>query len=147
MRRTHSAGGVVLNTKGEIVVVSQRGKSWSLPKGHLDEGENKLEAAKREIAEETGLTKLTLVQELGTYERLKMNSENKDNHKELKVMTFFLFTTPQNTLSPQDKENPDARWVAIENVATLLTHPKDKTFFESVIPLIKKHLQTQKNQK
>lgn len=37
---TKSAGGIVINKNGKILVVSQHGTSWSLPKGHLDEGES-----------------------------------------------------------------------------------------------------------
>ena len=33
------------------MVVNQNHDSWSLPKGHIDEGEDKLTAAKREIFE------------------------------------------------------------------------------------------------
>lgn len=61
MRTMFSAGGVVMNPLHEIAVVSQRGDSWSLPKGHLDPGEDALQAAKREIREETGLTDIVLV--------------------------------------------------------------------------------------
>ena len=55
MKQTESAGGVVVNLKGEILVVSQHGKSWSLPKGHLDPGEDALSAAQREVYEESGI--------------------------------------------------------------------------------------------
>ena len=30
----------MLNAKGEVLVVSQHGVSWSLPKGHIDPGED-----------------------------------------------------------------------------------------------------------
>ena len=49
-KETTSAGGVVMNSKGEVLVVSQGGTSWSLPKGHVEVGEDSLKAAKREIA-------------------------------------------------------------------------------------------------
>ena len=64
MKKTESAGGVVLNTKGEVLVVSQHGTSWSLPKGHLDEGESELAAARREIREESGVCELKLLKKL-----------------------------------------------------------------------------------
>lgn len=145
MRRTHSAGGVVLNAEGAVAVVSQRGKSWSLPKGHRDGDEALIETAKREIAEETGLTQLTCIQELGTYERPKMTSEDKDGHDEMKVMTFFLFTTRERTLSPHDKDNPEAQWVPLEDVASRLTHPKDKTFFRKIMPLVEGYIKNKRN--
>ena len=132
MRKTYSAGGVVLNKKGKVLVVNQKLIDWSLPKGHIEPGEDKLEAAKREICEETGINKLFFIRELGTYERPKMDSENKDDKEEMKVMTFFLFTTPEIKLSPQDKDNPEARWVNVDYVEHLLTHPKDKAFFRKI---------------
>ena len=58
MKKTKSAGGVVLNNKGEILIVNQHGNSWSLPKGHIEEGEEILEAAKRETYEESGIRNL-----------------------------------------------------------------------------------------
>ena len=54
-KHTESAGGVVLNEKGEVLVVSQKGETWSLPKGHLDEWETARQAAEREICEESGV--------------------------------------------------------------------------------------------
>jgi 8-oxo-dGTP pyrophosphatase MutT (NUDIX family) len=58
MRKTHSAGGVVTNDEGKVLVVNQRGTSWSLPKGHIDPGESALAAAEREIYEESGIRDL-----------------------------------------------------------------------------------------
>ena len=54
MKNTKSAGGVVKNQEGKILVVNQRGTSWSLPKGHIEEGEDSLTASRREIEEESG---------------------------------------------------------------------------------------------
>ncbi len=47
-----------MNKKRQVLVVNQRGLSWSLPKGHLEEGEKTLAAARREIYEESGLKDL-----------------------------------------------------------------------------------------
>jgi 8-oxo-dGTP pyrophosphatase MutT (NUDIX family) len=63
MKKTHGAGGVVTNNEGKVLVVSQHGTSWSLPKGHINPGENALVAAKREIYEESGIRDLELIRE------------------------------------------------------------------------------------
>lgn len=133
MRKTHSAGGVVTNDEGKVLVVSQHGTSWSLPKGHIDPGENPLEAARREIYEESGVRDLELVRELGTYERHKIGANGGEDRSELKAITMFLFRTKEKSLRPVDPENPEAKWVERSKVAPLLTHEKDKEFFARVV--------------
>ena len=92
-----------------------------------------LTAAKREIYEETGIQDLQLVKELGTYERFRMSKRPQDeDRKELKVITLFLFETNTVDLKPIDPANPEARWVNKDEVVNLLTHSKDKEFFESI---------------
>jgi len=134
MKRTASGGGVIINKLGQVLVVSQHGTSWSLPKGTLEEGEDARTAAVREIREETGITQLNFIKELGSYERYMIGKNGGEYRGHLKHLTFFLYTTDETELMPIDPENPEARWVAPGCVASLLTHPKDKKFFESKLP-------------
>src|SRR5262249_29677048 len=128
----NSAGGIVLNQKGQVALVKNGPDFWGFPKGHIDAGEDALTAAKREIFEETGLKTLTLVREFPIYERYKGNSNNGgDDTAELKIIQMFLFTTTEEELMPQDKSNPEARWVAPGKVENMLTHPKDRKFFRN----------------
>ena len=133
MKNTRSAGGVVLNKKGRVLVVSQRGNSWSLPKGHLDKGESPLEAARREVLEESGVGRLELVKKLGAYTRYRIGKDGGEDRAERKHMTFYLFTTAQMRLKPRDVNHPEARWVKPADVAGMLTHPSDARFFSRVI--------------
>jgi 8-oxo-dGTP pyrophosphatase MutT (NUDIX family) len=133
MRPTESAGGIILNPLNEVAVVSQRGDSWSLPKGHVDPGETPQQAAEREVAEETGITQLAFIRELGSYERYRIGKDGKgEDASELKRIHMFLFKTLQQALAPTDPLNPEARWIPINEVTDILTHPKDKEFFESI---------------
>ena len=133
VRKIKSAGGVVVNPNGEILVVNQHGDSWSLPKGHIDEGETALEAAKREIFEESGVGELTLVKSLHSYERFRIGQGGVgEDRTELKQIEIFLFRANQAELAPRDPANPEARWVAKDEVSKLLTHPKDREFFEKI---------------
>ncbi len=133
MRNTRSAGGVVLNTNGEVLVVSQHGTSWSLPKGHIEEGEDAMTAARRETEEESGVSSLEFIKDLGSYQRYKIAGDGGDDQSELKNIIIFLFRTNQLELKPIDPENPEARWVKKEEVVNLLTHQKDKEFWLSVM--------------
>lgn len=130
MKITETAGGIVLNQKGLVLVVNQNGTSWSLPKGHIEKDEDRLTAARREIYEESGITELTLLRELNSYQRFRIGIDGNDDMSELKTIHMFLFTTNQSELSPVDPDNPEARWVNKREVAELLTHPKDREFFE-----------------
>jgi len=130
--KTQTAGGVVISKKGKVLVVNQRGGSWSLPKGHIEEGEDAKTAAIREIEEETGITRLNLVKELGSYLRYKIGLDGRDDSHELKHIHMFLFNTDEEKLCPQDANHPEARWVHPDDVEGLLTHPKDKVFFKSI---------------
>jgi len=133
MKKTLTAGGVVVNPSGEVLVVNQHGNSWSLPKGHVDPGEEVLAAAKREIFEESGIRELTLIKDLGRYERYRIGLNGGEDRSELKTIHMFLFTTSQTHLAPSDPDNPEARWVAKEEVAALLTHPQDRAFYVRVL--------------
>lgn len=127
------AGGIVWNPKLGVIVVNQNHNSWSLPKGHVEQGEALLSAAFREIREETGIqeNKLTLIGKLATYERDRIQREHGDT-PEMRQITLFLFTTTETKLAPEDPMNPEARWVTIDKVSSLLTHEKDKEMFESL---------------
>lgn len=133
MIHTESAGGVVVNAEGRVLLVSQHGTSWSLPKGHLEEGETPLEAARREIHEESGVSRLELVRPLGSYSRHRIGADGGLDKSELKTIHLFLFRTDATELSPLDSDNPEARWVERESVTELLTHAKDKEFFASIL--------------
>ncbi len=124
-----TAGGIVMNDEGLFLVVNQHGNSWSLPKGGIKPGEDALTAAKREIYEEAGVTELTLVRELGSYQRYKISLSGGDDKSDLKTIHMFLFKTRQKKLRPIDKDNPEARWLPKEEVARILTHRKDREFF------------------
>ena len=128
------AGGVVWNPVLGVVVVSQPNSTWSLPKGHVEEGESHLGGAIREIKEETGIPmdKLKLISKIGTYERARIPLKPTDT-PEMRSITLYLFKTTAKNLKPEDPINAEARWVPISEVISLLTHPKDKEFFETLM--------------
>ncbi|HRY63643.1 MAG TPA: NUDIX domain-containing protein [Patescibacteria group bacterium] len=92
MKITESAGGVVVGPDNKIVVVNQNGNSWSLPKGHIDPGEDEVTAAKREIHEEAGIRpdNLQMIKKLGTYERTRIGLDGQDDLSETKIIHIYL---------------------------------------------------------
>lgn len=63
-RHIDAAGGIVKNTKGQILFI-YKNKRWDLPKGQVRRKEKKTEAAIREISEECGVKKLDLLRKIG----------------------------------------------------------------------------------
>ena len=128
------AGGVVWNNKLGVVVVNQNHNSWSLPKGHVEDGEETLGAAIREIREESGIPEsaLTLVKEIAHYERkrTKLRDGDTDEYREI---TLYLFTTDWERLTPEDPENPEALWIPPPVVPDILTNVVDKKEFARII--------------
>ncbi len=134
-RQTQCAGGLIYNDKNQIIIVNQNHDSWSLPKGHVDEGETILEAAIREIYEETGLDTPKYIKSLGQYGRYRIGLDGNDDKSEYKNIAIFLFKSNENKLVPIDPNNPEAKWVSVDEALDLLTHEADKIFLKNSLPL------------
>src|SRR6185503_110786 len=69
--REPTAGGIIYRfssknpAKVEILLLQDSKGRWTIPKGHIEEGESPRQAAEREIAEETGLTNVKVGPWLG----------------------------------------------------------------------------------
>jgi 8-oxo-dGTP pyrophosphatase MutT (NUDIX family) len=124
--RERSAGGVVVRD-GEIVVIvptrraSDGSKVLALPKGHIDPGENEIEAATREVREETGIV-AELVRELGE-SRYWYRREGKTIPKSV---MFFLFDYVEGDTADHDDEVEEARWIALADAQRELSHAAER---------------------
>lgn len=67
--REPTAGGIVFrrNQAGEveILLIQDSKDRWTIPKGHIEEGEKASETARREITEEVGLKEMKIMDWLG----------------------------------------------------------------------------------
>lgn len=120
-----AAGGMVINQKGALLMIFRRGK-WDLPKGKWDEGETLEQCALREVSEETGLTKLSLVRGLKTtYHTYSFHGKTvlKPTH------WYLMHHHGKENFLPQTEEGiTEIRWV----------HRKDaKRMIENTYPSIK----------
>ena len=123
-----SAGGLVIDTTGtKGLLIARRDQKdqtrliWSLPKGHIEEGETPEIAAIREVAEETGITS-EISRSLGVIDFWFMAS-GKRIHK---TVHHFLFKEVGGSLQPQVTEVDDVAWVPLEEVVDRLAYPDEK---------------------
>jgi 8-oxo-dGTP pyrophosphatase MutT (NUDIX family) len=124
--RERSAGGVVVRGDEVVVIVPTRRASdgsrvLALPKGHIDPGENALQAATREVREETGIVG-ELVTELGEtrywYRR--------DGQTIPKSVCFYLFSYIEGSTDDHDDEVEEARWIALQDAQSELSHAAER---------------------
>jgi len=113
-----TAGGIVVRFENNCplvaIVKKERRKftKYSLPKGHIENGETLEETARREIYEETGIADLQLVLFLTSTGRLnRRKSAWKVNH-------FFFFVTEQVECVPLE-DDKETLWFPIDNLPEL----------------------------
>lgn len=67
--REPTAGGIVYRrnkeSQVEFLLIQDAKDRWTIPKGHIEDGETARKAAEREIREETGLKKMSVLNWLG----------------------------------------------------------------------------------
>jgi 8-oxo-dGTP pyrophosphatase MutT (NUDIX family) len=94
---------------------------WSLPKGHIEEGETPEQAAIREVAEETGINS-QITRSLGVIDFWFM-AGGKRIHK---TVHHFLFTEVGGVLAPQESEVDKVSWFPLEEIVDRLAYPDEK---------------------
>ena len=125
-----SAGGLVIDSTGTqgllIGRIDHKDASgqrllWSLPKGHIEEGETPEEAAIREVAEETGITS-AIAKPLGVIDFWFM-AGGKRIHK---TVHHFLFSEVSGVLTPQVSEVDEVSWFPLSEIVERLAYPDEK---------------------
>lgn len=103
-----------------VVIVPARRKVLALPKGHPDGDETPLQAAIREVKEETGVD-ADPVEELGAI----CYSYERRGHTVDKEVVFYLLNYRSGDLA-HDHEIADVRWIELEEAVRSLTYPGER---------------------
>ncbi len=130
-RTAYSAGGVCYRWAGNVpevvLIATVGGTRWGLPKGQPEDDETPAEAARRELAEETGIVGEVL-QPLSLIDYW-FRAGSARIHKSVE---FFLLRFSGGILAPQLSEVDDVRWVALPEALTLISFPRERAVLERV---------------
>ncbi len=143
-------GIIVLNKKNKVFVakrIDNPGKFWQMPQGGVDDGENFLAAAYRELEEETSMKKVELIKELDgmtTYELPKylLGVIWKGRYKGQKQKWFlmrYLGKDDEINLKTNNPEFFEWKWVDIDMLTDVVVDFKLKVY-EELKEKIKKYL-------
>jgi ADP-ribose pyrophosphatase YjhB (NUDIX family) len=129
--REPTAGGIVFRRKPgakevEILLIQDAKNRWTIPKGHIEEGESAKQTAEREIREETGLQHLRVLSWLG-----KINFRYR-RQQSLVLMTTEIFLV--ECLKDSDKLRPEDWMNGIKWFST--SEALDKIEYEDIGKII-----------
>lgn len=136
--RETSAGGVVFRRGAEdevrFLLIRDSYRNWGLPKGHLEPGEPPADAARREVAEETGLGDLILhgpIQVIDWYFRFRGKTIHKYCH-------FFLFESKQGEPVPQAEEGiTDCSWHPLGASVDTISYDNARSVLERAADMVR----------
>ena len=130
-----SAGGVIIREeKGKpfVLLIKDSYGHWTWPKGHLEGKETPEEAAVREIAEETGLDNVKIIEKLG---------EQKYRHvlhgtKIFKTVYIFLVQCfGEGSLKIQTSEIASGEWFSPQDALKTIEYRGSKALLEKGIKI------------
>ena len=137
----NGVGIVVLNKKNKVFVakrIDNPKNFWQMPQGGVDKGENFLNAAYRELEEETGIKNVELIQEIDgtmTYELPDhlLGIIWKGKYKGQKQKWFLMRYLGDNgdiNIKTRKPEFFDWKWVDLEQITELVVDFKYNVYKE-----------------
>ena len=122
---------MILNTKNQILVgkrLDNPSGYWQMPQGGIDEGEDSLSAAYRELKEETSITKVELIKELDGFITYELPNHLlgiiwKGKYKGQKQKWFIMkFTGEDSEINIKTKkpEFLEWKWIDLESLTKVV---------------------------
>ena len=112
-----AAGGLVKRTDNKFLFIYRNNK-WDLPKGGVEKKELIIDAAKREVTEETGVSDIIVEKKISeTYHIFKKGKR----FRLKKTYWFKMSTTYMGKTNPQTEEGIEkTKWVSYKNIEDIL---------------------------
>jgi bis(5'-nucleosidyl)-tetraphosphatase len=129
VKRARSAGGVVFRRnagRAEILLLKHESGKWMLPKGTIEPGETPEAVALREVREETGISRVRVVADLGE-ERYHFFWRAEDTYYDKTVRYYLLEFLGGEEPAPQGEEGFVAcEWVGLDDALERITYKETR---------------------
>lgn len=112
-----------------FLIQHHKGLYWAFPKGHAEPGETPLQAAERELGEETGLQIKRLLKEVPFQETYGFTRE----HSFVQKTVYYFLAEVKGSVHLQPEEVYDGRWVKLEEAEEFITFPEAKRIYHEAI--------------
>ena len=131
MKKEKAAGCIIIKENKVLLIKQKNGNFWGFPKGHLEEGETEIEAAKRETLEEIGLE--VIIDKTKRYETNYIIRNEID-----KTSVFYLAKIKAGEITKQEEEIEDIQWFEFDEALSKITYDNLRKIFEQALKDIKK---------
>lgn len=118
MKQHNTAGGVLFDTTcKKVFLIHKLGRDeWLLPKGHIEDGESIVFAAKREIYEETGYSDFIILGHTPVMTNVfKFDDEGKEAVKNVHIFAVILLSDKNTDTKWQVEEDLGGSWFLVED--------------------------------
>lgn len=116
-----SAGAVIFHGKDYLLLLYGAGH-WDFAKGHIEKGESETDALRREIAEETGLTDIRIID--GFMEKISYFFRSKDRVVKKEVI-FYLVESGSRSVRIS-REHDDFVWLPFDKAVEKVSYKNAK---------------------
>lgn len=132
MNTIEKAGAIILKDKNKptdiLLLFREKHQDWTLPKGHIEQGESPSIAATREVKEETGLD-IEIIEALPDLIYTLPKGDTAKVH-------MFLSEIRGTALLKLEHKGDRLMWYEIQEAINALTHRDMKSYLNSIISLI-----------
>ncbi len=146
MKREYSSGFVVFHREIDdhikFLMVQGYANYWGFPKGHLETNETRLDTARRELQEETGIVEISIIDNVTFHEQYIIRRKQRPSIE--KHVTYFIGEVATTFAERQKSEIKQLGWFDLDFAKSLVV-PDRKIILDQAFSLVQKMISNSSN--
>ena len=119
----------------QFLLIQHKAGHWAFPKGHPEAGETDLQTARRELAEETGISAVE-IDEARPFEEHYHFTKRSGKQVSKRVLYFLGRVAPGQAVSLQEEEVSNYAWGDAQQTRERLTFDEGRALLDDVLSYI-----------